>query len=303
MNEQLVVKYIRTKSKIRKIVTYRENNELKKYHKVVAGYLRKNTIDSIFAKAYIPKASIYKNAEAHMYNDIFLKMDIENFFPSLNHKYMSERLYHEISRMSEISRRECYEVVRRCSVNKKGIPLGLITSPALANIYMKEFDGILYGKLKKIGIDNPIYTRYADDMVISFKHTQNCEEKIEVIKTEIFDLLKRIHLHINERKTKVVDLMRSNHVRVTGISITKGIDNYRRISVGKKLKNEIFWNAISLYDKEEAKDKYKLAYLKGIFSYVLSIEKEGIDGCFSQGMHELLAKRGFDNIKQLIDAL
>lgn len=82
MKEQLVVKYIKTKNKVRKIVTYTENGELRRYHEEVVKYLEKYTTNSIFAKAYVPRSSIYKNAKAHMYNDIFVKMDIKNFFPN-----------------------------------------------------------------------------------------------------------------------------------------------------------------------------------------------------------------------------
>ena len=89
MDEQLTVKYIRTKSKVRKIVTYKEQDgELRRYHEEVAKFLNKNVKQSVFAKAYTPRSSIYKNARAHMYNDIFLKMDIKNFFPNINHKYL-----------------------------------------------------------------------------------------------------------------------------------------------------------------------------------------------------------------------
>ncbi len=150
MDEQLIVKYIKTKNKVRKIITYGENSELRKYHENVVKYLNDHTYNSIFAKAYAPRSSIYKNAQAHMYNDIFLKMDIKNFFPSLNHKYLAECLFYEINKDTEISRTECYEIVRKCSVGEKGLPLGLVSSPALANLYMKEFDGLLYGKMKKM---------------------------------------------------------------------------------------------------------------------------------------------------------
>ena len=71
MDEELVVKYIKTKNKVRKIVTYKERGELRKYHEKVVEYLDKHVIVSKFAKAYAPKTSIYKNAYAHMYNDIF----------------------------------------------------------------------------------------------------------------------------------------------------------------------------------------------------------------------------------------
>lgn len=303
MDSQLIVKHIRTKNKVRKIITYRDSGELRKYHESVVGYLKVNVVDSMFAKAYIPKSSIYKNAQAHLYNDIFLKLDIKNFFPSINHKYLAERLYYEINRNTRISRKECYDIVKKCSVGNKGLPLGLVTSPALANIYLKEFDCILYGKIKTIGVINPIYTRYADDIVISFKLIPGYEEKVERIKEEVATLLKKAHLTINEKKTSIVNLECSNHVRITGISITKGTDNYRHISVGKKLKNDIFWMALNLYDGKEEKNQIKIAHLKGVFSFVLSIEKVGIDNVYSKTMKDLLRERGFGNLKQLIDSL
>lgn len=302
MDQQLAVKYIKTKNKVRKIITYTEDGELRQYHKQVVKYLEKNTMNSIFAKAYVPNSSIYKNAQAHMYNDVFLKMDIKNFFPSLNHKYLAECLYFEINKNTEISRRECYDIVRRCSVGDKGLPLGLVSSPALANLYMKEFDGLLYGSIKKLGLKNPIYTRYADDMVISFKYDPDYSEKIDLIKAEVQRLLKKVHLTLNQQKTKCYALDRANHVRITGISITRDENNYRHISVGKKLKNQIFWDAINMHD-QKTKDYTKIAHLKGVFSFVLSIEKNGVEECYSEKMKELIKDRGYDNLKQLIDNL
>ena len=38
MDEELVIKYIRTKNKVRKIVTYKENSELRIYHQKVVEY-------------------------------------------------------------------------------------------------------------------------------------------------------------------------------------------------------------------------------------------------------------------------
>lgn len=273
MDEQLVVKYIKTKNKVRKIVTYTDDNELRKYHQRVADFLAKYTKNSIFAKAYVPHSSIYKNAQAHMYNDIFIKMDIKDFFPSLNHRYLAECLYYEINKNKAISRKECYEIVRKCSVGDKGLPLGLVSSPALANLYMNEFDGLLYGKIKQMGLQNPIYTRYADDMVISYQADEAKVEQIQEIKYVVQQLLKKVHLRLNEKKTRCYDLHRTNHVRITGISITKSEENYRHISIGRKVKNQMFWDAVNMYDQEN-KDYAKINHLKGYCSFALSIEEK-----------------------------
>ena len=294
MNEQLTVKYIKTKNKVRKIVTYTENGELRKYHENVVKYLEKYATNSIFAKAYVPKSSIFKNAEAHMYNDIFIKMDVKNFFPNINHKYMAECLFFELNKNTQIS--------KKCSVGEKGLPLGLVSSPALANLYMKEFDGLLYGSLKTMDLNNPIYTRYADDLVISFKSGTNDIDKIDAIKQEVRRLLKKVHLNLNEKKTKSYILNKTNHVRITGVSITKDEKNYRHISVGRKLKNQIFWNAINMHD-QEIKDYVQIEHLKGIFSFALSIEKKDFEACYSKNMKQLIKERGYDSLRDLIKDL
>lgn len=302
MDEQLVVKYIKTKNKVRKIVTYTDDNELRKYHQRVADFLAKYTKNSIFAKAYVPHSSIYKNAQAHMYNDIFIKMDIKDFFPSLNHRYLAECLYYEINKNKAISRKECYEIVRKCSVGDKGLPLGLVSSPALANLYMNEFDGLLYGKIKQMGLQNPIYTRYADDMVISYQADEAKVEQIQEIKYVVRHLLKKVYLRLNEKKTRCYDLHRTNHVRITGISITKSEENYRHISIGRKAKNQMFWDAVNMYDQEN-KDYVKINHLKGYCSFALSIEKKGIESCYSDQMMKLLQQRGCNSLKELIEKL
>ncbi|MBQ3559448.1 MAG: hypothetical protein IJA07_08060 [Agathobacter sp.] len=303
MDEQLVVKYIRTKKKVRKIVTYREHNDLRKYHEAVAKYLQKNTFNSIFAKAYVPKSSIFSNAKAHMYNDIFIKMDIRDFFPNINHEYMAKSLYHEINKIAQISNKECHDIVRKCSIGEKGLPLGLVSSPGLANLYLKEFDGLFYGQLKKMCLKNVIYTRYADDLVVSFKYCDDYEKYAEKIVAQAEHLLQRFCLKLNMEKLQIVNLKKSNHVRITGVSITRNSQNYRHISVGKKLKNEIFWKAIELYDNPEGHNMIEREQLKGLFSFVLSIEKRGVEESFSEGMINLLKIRGFNSLKELINTL
>lgn len=301
MKEELVVKYIKRKNKLRKIVTYKESSELRQYHEAIVNFLHKNTYDSMFAKAYVSGASIYKNAEAHLYNDIYVKIDIKQFFPSINLKILEERLYNEINKLRKISKLDCHKIVTRCSVGARGLPLGLVSSPALANIYLKEFDGILYGKMKGLQLENLIYTRYADDMVISFriKEGEEYQQNVQEIIRMVSCLLQKYKLQINQNKTQVINLYVSNHVRITGVSVIKRENNYRHISVGRKTKNEIFWKAIEIYDAEQT-DYKELNHLNGLLSFVLSIEKKGIESVYSEKMMHMLKERGADSIKDLL---
>ena len=151
-NEDIKIKYIKTKNKKRKIATYiNEDCYLRKEHERILKIINKNFINSIFAKAYIKQRSIYFNAESHMYNDFFIMLDVKNFFNSINHNILIDKLYYELNKRNKklISKIECRSIVKKCSINDKGIPLGFITSTILSNVYLKDLDGILYSKLKR----------------------------------------------------------------------------------------------------------------------------------------------------------
>ncbi|WP_404349044.1 hypothetical protein LG311_01780 [Sutcliffiella horikoshii] len=308
--EWYTVKYIKKKNKLRKIITYKDDT-MREKHKKVNEVLNKTLLYSKFSKAYIKGTSIFENAKAHMFNDTFLKLDIKDFFNSINHKVLLRILYYEMNKKFEnkivYDKNTCEKLIKNCSISNSGVPLGLITSPALANIYLKEFDNILYGKLKMLSLENVIYTRYADDLTISFKSNPNDKEIIRLIEQQVVTLLKRYNLKLNEKKTKYVSLDKSNHVRVTGLSIIKDANNYRRISIGRKQINELFYNAIDCFKIYNShgiiSSSYEVKKIKGLESFILSIEKTGYDNRFSNGMKEEIKKLGFANLSELIKSL
>lgn len=301
----VVVSYIKTKNKIRKIVSYRSMDcELRQAHERINGFLSSRFVASKFAKAYVKGRSIYYNALAHMYNDYFVMLDIKDFFPSICHQQLIKKLYHEINlrKRNQIDINECRNLVDVCSVSTRGLPLGFINSPILANIYMKEFDNIFYGKIRNLGLQNPIYTRYADDIVVSFKGESDLD--FNSLKNQILELatqlLKKYGLRMNARKTCCYSLHISNHVRITGVNISKGDDNRRRLTIGRTVKNQLFWDAIKCF---ESKDDKMINHVKGLQSFVLSIEKTGYESCYSQAMIEKVRKLGFASLKEMIDSL
>lgn len=308
MNNDIVIRYIKTKNKIRKIVSYRNDDcQLRLYHKKINKFLAKNFINSIFSNAYIKNRSIYINAKAHLYNDYFIMLDIKNFFNNITHEKLAKRMFFEINKKNKknITLLECRKIIKICSINNRGIPLGFITSPILANMYLKEFDNILYGKLKMLGVKNIIYTRYADDLCISFKESidNNVIEKniIQIVR----ELLERYSLKLNDKKTRSYDINKVNHIKITGINIVKKVDGKRRLSVGKKLKNKLFWDTIHLYKNKSLIEDYEKEALKikGLNSFVLSIEKQGYENCFSENMRNIISELGFENLNQLIKNL
>ena len=304
-NPDIKIRYIRTKNKTRKLVTYRSDEcALRVKHEKINQFIAERFIPSIFTKGYVKNRSIYHNALAHLYNDYFIMLDIKDFFPHICHKQLADKLFYEMNLIypGQISRKECNELVDLCSISSRGLPLGFITSPILSNVYMKEFDNIFYGKLKLLGLKNIIYTRYADDMTISFQYSDilpPIDTQTQIVNIAAA-LLSKYGLQLNYRKTRAYNLNLSNHVRVTGVNITKKPDNARKLTVGRSVKCKLYWDAIKCL---ETKDCDQIAHVKGMQSFILSIEKKDYEGCFSEGMLQQVQNHGFKTLKELIDSL
>lgn len=305
LEKQYKVFYIPKAKGYRKIVTYTSpDSELYRFHSNASQSLEMHLRHSQFAKAYIKHRSIITNAKAHLYNDIFICLDIHDFFQSINHKRLVAVLYNEINKSSrkQFTKEQCEDLVKSCSLSQKGLAIGLKPSPALANIYLKEFDTKLYAWLKKQEIPRVIYTRYADDITISFQ-TPSSDHNLTVnqIIEHVQKLLGDFHLEMNTRKTRIINLNKSNHVRITGINLVRDEANHRTLTVGRKRKDELFYSAIDAFKKSEGQDK--ILRIKGMQSFILSIEGEGYEATYSDNMKRLVTELGFDSLKTLIDSL
>jgi RNA-directed DNA polymerase len=81
---------------------------------------------------------------------------------------------------------------------KEGIPQGGVLSPLLANIYLHYFDVLLQRERYRRNIQGWL-VRYADDFVIL------CQEKAEEVMEVSKEVLKRMGLRLNERKSRIVE--------------------------------------------------------------------------------------------------
>ncbi|WP_455961974.1 CRISPR-associated endonuclease Cas1 [Bacteroides bouchesdurhonensis] len=103
-----------------------------------------------------------------------LRLDIDNFFDTIDHTILNARL-HALINDPEIVRLMMLVIkMGKIAVDgtwvetQKGIPQGAVLSPLLANIYLHSFDQfILYRELS--------YVRYADDFIIFCKTREQAE--------------------------------------------------------------------------------------------------------------------------------
>lgn len=301
----------KTGKKVRVLYTYKTGSALKARHAVYLKFMQENFYPSIFTHAYVRKRSIYTNAIIHLNNDYFIKVDVSNFFPSLSHKVLVRAMHEELNRKNEnaISVEECAEIVNDCSINNVGLPLGLITSPMLSNIYMKKFDGIFYGELKKLGLKNILYTRYADDIFVSFQTEEGSIEP-SISSNAIIQLcekeLGKVKLKINRSKTKTIDLNKSNHVKIAGINLIKKEDGSRRLTVSRSTVKDLYFDAIKAYHDQDGKEddlNANINRIKGMQSFILSVEKTGYSHILSDKMKQSVNQLGYENLEHLVSSL
>lgn len=103
--------------------------------------------------------SIVTNARVHRGQEVVVRLDLVDFFPSTQ-----TRRVHRYFRRIGWNRAASKLLVRLCTLDG-GLPQGAPTSPRLSNLVNYRFDARIAGMVAALG---GRYTRYADDMTISF---------------------------------------------------------------------------------------------------------------------------------------
>ena len=214
--------------------------------------------------AYIKGKSILSNANRHRKNRYFLKMDFKNFFPSIKWSDLEPIIttWHETATLDWELTNDAKNLIRRtCFYLNDSLPIGYPSSPIISNIVMYAIDDEikhLLSKREKYG--NAIYTRYADDLVISTDKKYVCSDIYDVIS----ELIRKTHspkLSLNYKKTKLGSSA-SGSALVTGLRIsTNG-----HITIHRKQKDHIRL-LLALYKKKKLKQNEQMSLL-GHLAYV-----------------------------------
>jgi RNA-directed DNA polymerase len=231
------------------------------------------------ARAYRKHQSIFGNAKIHASSRYLLRMDLRNFFPSINQvdigKYIAER--RALFSGWEQSDIDVFcKLVCRNSVLTIGAP----TSPALSNALCSEMDTTLDALCAK---NQVTYTRYADDLFFSTAQADVLREIEKQVITAVSDLKLPSNLKINGSKTR--HSSKRGARRVTGIVLGSDGKPY----IGRKLKRKIR----ALVHQLDSLDGSAKASLAGMIAYA-----RGFDPQF---INQLILKYGLPAVRKAMD--
>lgn len=175
-------------NKKRKILLLDDREKLlrKEAKDEIEKYLTINDNVYSFRKGKSVKMAINKikrNIDSYKY---FMKLDIENYYGTINLQKLYDLLEKNINDLELIEKIKNYLNEENEIMEGKGLFLGSPLSNILSNIYLSDVDN-KYSKL------NCIYVRFCDDIFILSDET----ELFSLLKDDI----KKLDLKINERKT------------------------------------------------------------------------------------------------------
>jgi RNA-directed DNA polymerase len=209
--------------------------------------------------AFLKGKSIRDNALAHSKNKYFVKLDLKNFFPSLRFKDLLPTLKSSLEKFSVAERKELFVIIKlACFDKNENLPIGYPTSPMLANILAKLLDDIVFKKLAELDLISSVYTRYADDLVIS-SNTVNASDKIiKAIRNAIKEC--PLEITVNENKVSTTSSSGGSAI-VTGLRVCH--DGH--VTLPRKTKDFIRL-LLSLYKNQKIRDE-QLVSLMGYLSF------------------------------------
>lgn len=219
------------------------------------------------AVGFIPglRSPLRSNASRHAKNAFLLRVDFEDFFPSIRPTdFFSALDAAPLALDFEISAqdRDFLEKILfvRYPDTNMGLPVGAPTSPVVSNVIMLSLDREIQSLAERL---EATYTRYADDLIFSTA-VKDTSATILAELVKILDAVTEPRVSLNRSKTCFMS--RNCRRAVTGLIITPSGE----ISIGRK--NKRMLKALLCQSKYKKLDDAGSAYLQGYLAFLLDVE-------------------------------
>jgi RNA-directed DNA polymerase len=232
------------------------------------------------ATGYVKRKNILDNARAHQLNRVILKLDFENFFPSILVRdwsifIKSRQSWCEFLRPdSQLYAKLLFWGIG--STTPRCLSIGAPSSPILSNILLYDLDKKFSEEASKLKL---VYTRYADDITVSGSSTEDIRA-FEAAARKIVRSTKSPKLRFNEEKRGLY--LRGRRRMVTGLVITPIGD----ISIGRQRKRLI--SSLIHRSRMSDSDAILLGRLKGLLGFCLANEPSFVSRMRAKYGNEIL---------------
>lgn len=236
-----------------------------------------NALYHTSAFAYIKHRCTVDAVKRHQANNSkwFGKFDLSNFFGNTTMEFVMSQfsMIFPFSEVVKVPRgRKELETALELAFLNGGLPQGTPISPTITNIMMIPVDFKLANGFRNFGKQSFVYTRYADDFIISSQFDFNCAE----VQKFIVSTLKSFNapFTLNPEKTRYG----SSAGRNWNLGVMLNRDN--QITVGSKKKRQ-FQAMLSNYvlDRQNGNPwaLEDIQVLEGLRNYYRMVEGETID--------------------------
>jgi RNA-directed DNA polymerase len=236
------------------------------------------------AHGFLPARSVVTNAQCHVGADIIVKLDIENFFPTIHWKRVKgllrkagvvESVATLLALLSTEAPRQWVEFrggTYSVATGMRVLPQGAPTSPAIANAVCIKLDARLAAFARQLGFT---YTRYADDLTFSFRKTaERKRPALGLLVEKVKDILRSEGFALNAGKTRV--LRRGMAQRVTGLTINPVKAGVPAVRVSREVIRRL---RAAIHGRKQGKpyrEGESRAYLQGMAAWIyMSDAKRG----------------------------
>jgi len=253
---------------LRELKTLFETYMFALYHTTAFAYIRgRSTVDAI---------------KRHQRNESkwFLKLDFADFFGSTTPTFVLDMLarlfpFSELVRFSA-GRDELEKALSLCFLNG-GLPQGTPISPFITNVMMIAIDHKISNGLRNFDSRRFVYTRYADDLLVSCK----IDFDMNKVQQFVMDTLSEFNAPFTIKREKTRYGSAAGRNWNLGLMLNKE----NQITIGHKRKKEfkaMLDNYMRGRGTGNAWDRHDIQVLNGLISYYRMVEREYIDYLLQQ---------------------